>query len=138
MNNRILSEHAVILCLTFFISITFFSTYLLRTISYIHFVSGLARTLTTNRKCVSVYFLTCNLCQKSLSYRKELENVQSVVVWGCGHCFHFDCFKAAETNDTCPQCRTKGALISAIKKTAETNNIINSATGLRPDLEGHF
>lgn len=102
-----------------------------------YLVSGLARALSTNRKGVSVYILICGLCQKSLSYRKELENVQSAVVWCCGHCFHTSCFRAAEVANMCPQCRTKGTPAAAIKKSTESSSLSPKA-GVRPDLEGHF
>lgn len=98
----------------------------------------MARALSTNRKGVSVFYLNCYLCQKSLSSKKELENVQSITVWSCGHCFHTGCFKSAEVSNMCPQCRMKGSAATAIKKSTETNILMNSKAHVRPDLEGHF
>lgn len=92
-----------------------------------------------NGRGVTISNLTCSLCQKSLSFRKELENEQSYVVWSCGHCFHSNCFKAAEASNICPQCRLKAEPLSLLKKSKEINhNSVLSNLQYRPDLEGHF
>lgn len=85
-----------------------------------------------------MFNLNCNLCQKSLSYKKELEIFQSAVIWSCGHCFHAVCFKTAEVSNICPQCRIKGSPAQSIKKVAEVNAPMNYKERVRPDLEGHF
>lgn len=103
-------------------------------------ISGLAKYLANNGRGVSVSNLTCYLCQKSLSYRKELDNDHVAVVWSCGHCFHSSCVKAAEISNTCPQCRLKAVQLPPVKKTKvydlQHHHQVN--VQVRPDLEGHF
>ncbi|XP_030753791.1 vacuolar protein sorting-associated protein 8 homolog [Sitophilus oryzae] len=99
--------------------------------------SELAKKLHANGKGVSVSNLTCNLCQKSLSYRKELQTSLSIHVWSCGHCFHTNCVRASESNDACLICRTKAKLYPKAKKDSNKNQYRGRSI-LRPDLEGHF
>lgn len=104
-----------------------------------HFLdfSELAKTFHQNGKGVSVRKLTCDLCQKSFSYRKEVDTNMSICVWGCGHSFHFQCISASDSNDLCPVCRRKGKLLPKMKKILEKSPYRGKTT-LRPDLEGHF
>ncbi|KAF7265925.1 hypothetical protein GWI33_020668 [Rhynchophorus ferrugineus] len=97
----------------------------------------LAKTLHSNGKGVCVSNLTCNLCQKSLSYRKELQTPLSIHVWGCGHSFHSNCVKFSESNDCCLICRKKATQFPKVKKEV-TKSQHRGKTILRPDLEGHF
>ncbi|KAJ8967742.1 hypothetical protein NQ317_010803 [Molorchus minor] len=100
---------------------------------------GLAKSLSFNGRGILVPSMICGLCQKSLSYRKELNFDQTIVVWSCSHCFHSSCIKSAEVSDICPQCRLKAVPFPVVKK-LQTSNLeqLYSSTHLRPDLEGHF
>ncbi|KAH1010884.1 vacuolar protein sorting-associated protein 8 homolog isoform X1 [Dendroctonus ponderosae] len=97
----------------------------------------LAKTFQQNGKGVSIRKLTCDLCQKSFSYRKEVDTNMSICVWGCGHSFHSQCIGASDSNDFCPVCRRIGKPLPKMKKILEKSPY-RGKTILRPDLEGHF
>ncbi|CAG9761725.1 unnamed protein product [Ceutorhynchus assimilis] len=96
----------------------------------------LAKSLHQSGKGVSITKLTCNLCQKSLSYKKELD--ANICIWGCGHLFHSQCFSASDSADFCPVCRRTGKLLPKVKKEIEKIHYNGRNNMLRPDLEGHF
>ncbi|KAJ8915765.1 hypothetical protein NQ315_004577 [Exocentrus adspersus] len=99
---------------------------------------GLAKCLFSSGRGILVANLVCNSCQKSLTYRKELETAESIAVWSCGHCFHSSCVKAAEVKNTCPSCQLKAVLLKVAKKSDASLKDPYSNLNIRPDLEGHF
>lgn len=99
---------------------------------------GLAKSLFSSGKGTLISNLVCSSCQKSLTFKKELENSETVSVWSCGHCFHLSCVRAADVKNICPQCRLRAVLLPVKKSSVNNWEDFNSNINFRPDLEGHF
>ncbi|XP_060519247.1 vacuolar protein sorting-associated protein 8 homolog isoform X1 [Cylas formicarius] len=98
----------------------------------------LAKMLHGNGKGLSVSNLTCGLCGKSLSHRREAETNGTVIgVWACGHSYHDSCLRSSETKDACPECHSRAVRWPEIR-TRPGHRPTRAKTSLRPDLEGLF